>query len=247
MKCIIIDDEAPARNIVKTYLKDYPEIELLMECDNGFDGYKNINELQPDLVFLDVQMPKLNGFEMLEILNEKPIIIFTTAFDQYAIKAFECNAIDYLLKPFARDRFKTAIEKAKEIFAKKEDSPQNISGLKETISQDKELLDRVIVKSGTKINIIPVEDILYIKAEDDYVMIYTPNGKYLKQGTMKYYEAHLPQDTFARIHRSYILNITTIEKMDRYEKETYMVSLKNGDKLKTSKSGAKVLKRALNM
>lgn len=247
MKCILIDDEAPARNIVKTYLKDFPEIEIIAECDNGFDGFKLISEQKPDLIFLDVQMPKLNGFEMLEILHDKPIVIFTTAFDQYAIKAFECNAVDYLLKPFARERFKTAIAKAKEMFENQESNSVNLTNLSETLANERDILDRVIVKSGTKVSIVPVNDIMYVHAEDDYVMIHTKTGKYLKQGTMKYYETHLPHATFARIHRSYIVNISVIDKMERYEKESYIVHLKNGDKIKTSKTGAKVLKKALNM
>jgi two-component system, LytTR family, response regulator len=247
MRCIIIDDEAPARNIVKSFLQDFSDIELINEYSNGFDGFKAIVEERPDLIFLDIQMPKLNGFEMLEILSEKPIVVFTTAFDQYAIKAFENNAVDYLLKPFSKTRFREAIEKAKNEFEKKEEQSEKLQQLSQSIADSKDFIDRVIVKTGTKINIIPLEEIMYIKAEDDYVMIHSSKGKYLKQGTMKYYEAHLPQNTFVRIHRSYILNITTIDKMDRYEKETYIITLKNGETLKTSKNGAKVLKRVLNM
>lgn len=242
IRCIIIDDEAPARTIIRTFLEDNTDVEIVAECDNGFDGYKMIAKESPDLIFLDVQMPKLTGFEMLEIVENKPSIIFTTAYDQYALKAFEHNAIDYLLKPFSRERFDEALEKVRKRAVEK----QPIDNLISDIREKTEHLDRIVVKSGTKISIVPVDTILYIKAEDDYVMLHTDDGRYLKQMTMKYLEEHLPGEQFARVHRSYILNLSTIDKMERYEKETFMLILKNGDKIKTSKSGAKVLKGKLN-
>lgn len=245
IRCIIIDDEAPARNVIKTFLKSESDIEIIAECDNGFDAFKQINELKPDLIFLDVQMPKLTGFEMLEILEQKPSIIFTTAYDQYALKAFEMNAIDYLLKPFSTDRFSEAISKAR--IRVNTDTSQVFTKLVEDVRGKDEKLDRIVVKSGSKISIVPVDSIFYVKAEDDYVMLHTSNGRFLKQSTMNFLETHLDTSIFARIHRSIILNLTCIDKLERYEKETYMVILKNGDKLKTSKSGAKLLKEKLQL
>lgn len=245
IRCIIIDDEAPARNVVKTFLKNEPDVEIISECDNGFDAFKQINELKPDLIFLDVQMPKLTGFEMLEILDQKPSIIFTTAYDQYALKAFEMNAIDYLLKPFSVERFTEALAKARLRIST--DNSQNLNKLVEIVKEKDEKLDRIVVKSGSKISIVPVDTIFYINAEDDYVMLYTSSGRFLKQSTMNYLETHLDSSVFARIHRSTIINLTCIDKLERYEKETYMVILKNGDKLKTSKSGAKLLKEKLQL
>jgi len=245
IKCIIIDDETPARTIIKTFLQNYPEIEIIAECDNGFDAFKKIAEHKPDLIFLDVQMPKLTGFEMLEIIDEKPAIIFTTAYDQYALKAFEHNAVDYLLKPFSRDRFNESLEKAKSRIQNKQVEP--VDSLINELQEETGILDRIVVKSGTKISILPVDSIIYVKAEDDYVMIHTENGRFLKQMTMKHLETHLPSSSFARIHRSYILNVPFIDKMERYEKETYMLILKNGEKLKTSKTGAKILKEKLQL
>jgi two-component system LytT family response regulator len=244
IKAIIVEDEQPARDIVKHYLKSHPHIEVIGEFADGFSGLKGINELRPDLAFLDVQMPKLTGFELLELLDEYPQIIFTTAYDQFALKAFEMNAVDYLLKPFSQERFNQAVEKVKEHVGKKPDT-SHIKNLSGHIAENIELLDRVVVKTGSKIKVIPVDDILYVESQDDYVMIYTTDGKYLKQQTMKYFEQHLDPKTFIRIHRSYIANINTIKQLELYEKNSYVAVLSNGAKLKVSDSGYKVLKSVM--
>lgn len=245
MRAIIIDDEQLAREIVKKYLEQHPDIELLTECSNGFEGVKAINELKPDLVFLDIQMPKLTGFELLEIIEHKPQIIFATAYDEYAIKAFEHNAIDYLLKPFAQDRFNLAIEKVKSKSPeKKKDEIKNITEFRD---EQNEIIDRIVVKQNHKIVVIPISDIKYIEAQDDYVMIYTKDGRYLKQKTMKYFESHLPENEFVRIHRSYIAKVSEIEELQRYEKDSHIVKLKSEEKLKVSKTGYQKLKEVLNI
>jgi len=173
--------------------------------------YKAVNELKPDLVFLDIQMPRLNGFEMLEVLDHKPVIVFTTAFDQYAIKAFEYNAADYLLKPYSQERFSEALKKARERLVA---GDVNITDkLINHINQQKETIHRIVVRSRSNIYVIPVDKISYIKTEDDYVMLYTCDGKFLKQKTMKYYEDHLPPEDFVRIHRSYIVSMSEISQM----------------------------------
>jgi two-component system, LytTR family, response regulator len=240
IKAIIIDDEQPAREIIKHYLGVHDNITVIGEFSDGFAGIKGINELKPDLVFLDIQMPKLTGFEMLELLEATPYIIFTTAYDQYAIKAFEMNAVDYLLKPYSQERFNQALVKANERMAKAEKS--TIKKLTEHLAENQETLDRVVVKTGNKIKVIPEETILYIESQDDYVMIYTSEGKYLKQQTMKYFEQHLDTRHFIRIHRSYIANIDTIKQLELYEKNSYLAVLSNGAKLKVSDSGYKLLK-----
>ncbi len=244
IKAIIIDDEELARELIKNYIKLYPEVEVIAECENGFEGIKAIHEFHPDLIFLDIQMPKLNGFEMLELIDERPEVIFTTAYNQFAIQAFELNAVDYLLKPFSKERFKNALSKA--IFTIKNKEPQNKkieSLIKEPIT---EKLERIVVKSNTKISVIPVEKIRYIEAQDDYVMIYTHDGKHLKQGTMKYFEAHLDANHFMRIHRSYIVRIDQVEQLEPYGKDSYVAKLKGGVTIKISKSGMKSLKEKLN-
>lgn len=244
IKAVIVEDEKLARELVKNYLKDHKHIELMEECSDGFAGIKAIQQHKPDLVFLDIQMPKLTGFEMLELLDYTPCIIFTTAYDQYAIKAFEHNAIDYLLKPFPKDRFADALSKAAEKIERKENDSEKIKQLSENTIE--ESLKRVVVKSHQKINVFPVDHIHYIESQDDYVMIYTKDGKYLKQKTMKFFESNLQPDLFIRIHRSYIVNVDQIVQLEPYEKDSYLCVLKQGAKLKVSQSGLKVLKQRLH-
>jgi two-component system LytT family response regulator len=200
---------------------------------------------KPDLIFLDIQMPKLTGFELLELLEEPPMIIFTTAYDQFAIKAFERNATDYLLKPFSRERFKIAIQKA---YEKLEHIGNNVKEYEKLIQQtieNKELLDRIVVKWGSKIRVLPLEQIVYFESEDDYVMIYTGQEKFLKQLTMKYLEERLDPKEFIRIHRSFIARVDQIGQLEHFSKDSYIAIMKNGAKLKVSDSGYKNLKERL--
>ena len=243
-KAIIIEDEQLARDLVKTYLTDKNEIDLIGEFEDGFTGLKAINELNPDIIFLDVQMPKLTGLELLELVDYEPNIIFTTAYDEYAIHAFDMNAVDYLLKPFSKERFDQALEK---VFRKmgSNDVKNNLLQLKAHISNSR-TSDKIVVKHNSNIHVIPLEQVNYIESEDDYVMIHTVNGKFLKHETMKYYEEHLDENTFFRIHRSYIVNISIIQKIEKYGKDNYRVMLKNGVDLKVSRSRYQELKNVLN-
>lgn len=245
IRCILIDDEQPARELVKKHLSSHADFEVIAECSNGFDGFKAIKDHEPDLIFLDIQMPKLTGFEMLELLDKRPHVIFITAYDQFAIKAFEHNAIDYLLKPYTPDRIATALKKARERIDSKE--PQQVTQLLEDVRQEEDIIDRVVVKDRSKIDIIPVDEIWYIQAEDDYVMLHTKRGRFLKKATMHYFEGHLPSKSFVRVHRSYIIHTDQIKRMERYEKETFIIELKCNETVKTSKTGAKRLKQALGM
>jgi len=246
IRTIIIEDEEPARDIVKTYLKKFQDIELIGECSDGFSGVKAVNEMKPDLLFLDIQLPKLTGFEILELVEHSPVIIFTTAYDQFALKAFEMNATDYLLKPFSSDRFDTAMQKALDKLKSKKSEGPVIKKLVETVDEKSETIDRVVVKTGSKIKVIPADKIMYIEAQDDYVMIYAEESKHLKEKTMKYFETHLDNSQFIRIHRSYIVNVNFIVQLEHFSKENYLVILKNGAKLKVSDSGYKNLKSRLN-
>ncbi len=245
IRTLIIDDEEPARMLVRKFLEDFSEIEVLGECADGFTAVKSINEHNPDLIFLDVQMPKLSGFELLEIIEHKPHVIFTTAYDSYAIKAFDENAVDYLLKPFSRERFADAVKKVVGRIASQ--TEQNFTEVIALAEEKTEILQRIAVKSGSKIEIIAIGDIVYLESEGDYVMIHTKEGKFLKEKTMKYFEQHLDPDTFIRIHRSYIININEISRIELFEKESYIVKLKNGDQVKASSSGYKALKDALKL
>lgn len=244
IKAIIIDDEPLARSLLRGYLNDMEGVEVLAEYENGFEGLKGIMDLKPDLVFLDIQMPKLNGFEMLELLDDIPQIIFVTAYDQYAVKAFERNAIDYLLKPYAPERLKAAIEKVGR-FIDLPEQHRPINALIRDHQETTEFLDRVAVKTGSKIRIIYIDEIQYLESQDDYVMLYTEDGKYLKQNTMKYFEDHLPHRSFVRVHRSYIVRLDFVEQIELYERDSYIVKLKNKQTIPVSKSGYNRLRETL--
>ncbi len=243
MKAIIVDDEHLAREIVKKYLSAYDDIEILAECSNGFDAVKEITDKKPDLVFLDIQMPKLNGFEMLELLDEHPAIVFTTAYDNYAIKAFEVNAVDYLLKPFSEERFNEALNKVVQRIQQQNYNHENVDKLIE--DQQPEMLERIVVKDGQKISIIPVDTLKWLEAQDDYVKIHSEGGKFMKKKTMQFFEDHLDNNMFIRIHRSSIININFIKQMELYEKDSYRVILKDDTKLSVSKTGLQKLKGIL--
>lgn len=240
---ILIDDEPLARTIIKEYLEEFPQITVLQECNDGFEGLKAIMQHKPQLVFLDVQMPKINGFEMLELIEEPPAVIFVTAFDEYAIKAFESHAIDYLLKPFSKERFNKAVEKFLEHVTDATLPPS----LPETFSLSPQQHQRVVVKTAGKIKIIPVDDIHYLEAADDYVRIHTKEGAFLKNRTMSHFEKSLDADLFVRTHRSYIVNVQLITRIDPYEKENYVALLKTGAKVSVSKSGYAKLKQVLGI
>ena len=232
IKVLIIDDEPPARDLVKHYLKDFPALEIAGECENGFEALKAIQELKPQLIFLDIQMPKINGFELLELLTDPPPIIFTTAYDEFAIRAFEMNAVDYLLKPFSASRFRQAVERAMQRIEDKSNlNAKPVTDLKRQFEDAPGEIDRVVARLGSRIVVIPVDTIYYIEAQDDYVM--------------KYFESHLPRNGFIRIHRSHIVNISQIVSVDLYEKDTHLVVLKSGARLKASAEGYKRLRELL--
>ena len=242
MKAIIIDDEPLARSLVKEYLQAYKNIELVEECNDGFEGVKAIQQYNPDVIFLDIQMPKINGFEMLELIDNPPHVIFTTAFEEYAVKAFETYALDYLLKPFSKDRFDKCIQKLLQ-----QKSVIQTEALLETAAQTPVQNNRIVVKDGGKIKIIPVGQVQYLEAADDYVKIHISEGSFLKKKTMQYFEQLLQPHHFARIHRSFIINTQLITRIDPYEKESHLVLLTSGAKLPVSKAGYLKLKEMLGI
>ena len=243
---IIIDDEPLARDIVKRYASEIEGLNVVAECGDGFEALRQIQVFKPDLLFLDIQMPKLDGFELLEVLDYNPAIIFATAFDQFAIKAFEMNAVDYLLKPFSKERFQGAVQKAiQRIGLEKANVNTSLETLKETVQESRGILDRVVTRLGSKVSVINVDRIWYIESADDYVMIYSELGNHLKEKTMKYFEEHLPSNNFVRIHRGSIINLAQISAIDPYTKDTHMVTLKCGAKLRASAEGYKKLRAML--
>ena len=245
MKALIIDDEPLARSIVKEYISQYNDIEILQECSDGFEGIKAIQQHQPDLIFLDIQMPKITGFEMLELIDNPPQVIFTTAFEEYAIKAFETHAVDYLLKPFSKERFDKAIQKLRQ--QDKKTTAEKTEAVMETAAHNPVQQNRIVVKDGGKIKIIPVTQVQYLEAADDYVMIVTADGSFLKKKTMGYFEQSLQHYGFVRTHRSYIVNTTLITRIDAYEKDSHLVLLNSGARLPASKAGYIKLKEVLGI
>jgi len=241
-KAVIVEDEQLARDLLRNFLDDHPWIEITGEYADGFTAVQAINKARPDLVFLDIKIPRISGIEMLELLDYQPVIIFTTAFDEYAIRAFEVNALDYLLKPFSRDRFAKAMEKARIRLGTKAGDPGRAGPV---LLNPGEIIHRVVVKSGSQIHIVPTSDILYIEAQDDYVMIHTGEKRYLKQQTMTFYEDHLDPSEFSRVHRSYIVAVGKIKRLEQYEKESYRLFLENATRIPVSRNGYRKLKSAL--
>jgi two-component system LytT family response regulator len=245
MKIILIDDEPLSREIIKSYLTNYQNLEVVAECNDGFEGVKAIMQHQPDLIFLDIQMPKINGFEMLELIEQPPAVIFTTAFDEYAIRAFESNAVDYLLKPFSEERLRKAIDKFLEKSSARVKDTTN--SLLDAVATSPNQAERVVVKTGNKVKIIPVHEIHYIEADDDYVRVVTGEGSFLKNRTMQFYEKTLDPNFFVRVHRSYIVHVNQITRIDPYQKETHLAILRDGKQIPVSKSGYGKLKEILGI
>lgn len=240
-KIVIVDDEPLARQLIKTLLSPYHEMSIVRECSDGFEGFKAIQEDQPDLIFLDVQMPRLTGFEMLEMLEAYPSVIFTTAFDQYALQAFDAHAVDYLLKPITKERFDKAVKKwLQSAGAQTERIKQMLEHTPPT-----EYERRVVVKDGGKIRIIPVQDILYMEADDDYLRINTPYGTFLKKGTMSRMEHCLDPNVFARVHRSYLIPVAQLFRIEPYEKDSHIAVLQCGARIPVSRNGMTLLKSKL--
>jgi two-component system LytT family response regulator len=244
-KIVIIDDEPLARSIVNEYLQKHPLLEIMQVCGDGFEGLKAIQQHQPDLIFLDIQMPKITGFEMLELIEQPPAVIFTTAYDEYAIRAFEAHAVDYLLKPFDQQRFDKAIAKWRE--QKSSVTEKVTKELLDAASMSPSQNQRIVVKNGSKIKIIPVHDVFYLEAADDYVKIHTSEGYFLKNKTMSHFEQSLDGEQFVRSHRSYIVNVQQITRIDPYEKDNHVAILRSGAKVPVSRSGYGKLKEVLGL
>lgn len=243
LKAVIVDDEPLARQIVREYLSHHPDIEVVAECANGFDAVKAVTELQPDLLFLDIQMPKLNGFEVLELIERKPAVVFTTAHDEFAVKAFEVHAVDYLLKPFSQDRFDQAMERLKRTLPST--STTSLNELVSDVRRAAVPLDRVLIRDGAKVHIVPVATIDYIEAQDDYISIKAEGRSYLKQMTLSALEEQLDASKFIRVHRSYILNIERLSKIEPYAKDSRIAILKDGTRLQMSRAGYRKLREVL--
>ena len=236
---VIVDDEELARRGLREYIAASEDVEIVAECANGFDAVKAISDLHPDLVFLDVQMPKLNGFEVLELIGREVAVIFVTAYDSYAMKAFDAHAIDYLLKPFSKERFETSLQRARErirMAAPPRETPEP-AALSAAARPPQEYLERVVVKDGAKVTIIPVDKLDYVEAQDDYVALHSQKRSYLKQQTISSLEAMLDPKQFVRTHRSCIVNLERLAKIEPYTKDSRLAILNDGTQLPVSRAG----------
>jgi two-component system, LytTR family, response regulator len=246
IRAVIVDDEELARHLLREYLTE-AGVEVLAECANGFEAVKVIGERKPDLVFLDVQMPKLDGFEVLELIDPSVAVIYVTAYDQYAMRAFDAHAVDYLLKPFSPDRFKKALERARQRLGEPVPVKPRIaaSELSAAARAPEQRLERIVVKDGAKVHIIPIEKLDYVEAQDDYVALRSEKKNYLKQQTISSVENQLDPKKFVRIHRSYIVNLERIARIEPYTKDSRVAVLTDGTQLPVSRSGHARLKELL--
>ena len=243
LRVILVDDEDPARAILREYLSKEDGVEVVGECRNGFEAVKAVSELQPDLVFLDIQMPKLSGFEVLELIGRDVAVVFVTAFDEHALKAFEVNAVDYLLKPVSAERFTAALARARE--RRRARQPLPVPEIVASARPAGAPLERILVRQGPRVHVIAIDALDYAEAQDDYVSLRTGGKEYLKQQTLAELEASLPQDRFVRIHRSYVLNLTRLARIEPDGSDTRTAILTDGTRLPVSRAGYARLKAFL--
>jgi two-component system, LytTR family, response regulator len=244
IRALIVDDEELARYILREYLRGESDVEVVAECANGFDAVKAVAEHKPDLLFLDVQMPKLDGFEVLELVGSEVAVVFVTAYDQYAMKAFDAAAVDYLLKPFDLERFRTALQRVRLRLHEKAAQP-NPAELKTAAQAPGQHARRIVVKDATRVHIIPVAQLDYAEAQDDYVALHSGGKSYLKQQTISSLEASLDSMRFVRVHRSYIVNLERLAKIEPYTKDTRLAILMDGSQVPVSRAGYLRLKELM--
>jgi two-component system LytT family response regulator len=244
LTAVIVDDEELARAVIREMLRAHPEIDVLGECANGFEAVKMVSERKPDLLFLDIQMPKLDGFEVLELIGSDIAVIFVTAYDQHALRAFEVHAVDYLLKPVGADRFEAALDRARQRLGAPVSPP--VAELAAAAREPGHHAERIVVKDGTRVHIIPVAKLDYVEAEDDYVALASQGKKHLKQQTISSVEAMLDPKTFLRIHRSCIVNLERVAKVEPYGKDSHVAILSDGVRLPVSRAGYARLRTILD-
>ena len=241
IKTLIVDDEPLAAGLVKEFLSAYPQFEVVAICHDGFEALKAIQLFQPELIFLDIQMPKITGFELLELLENPPAVLFTTAFDQYAVQAFDVKGIDYLVKPFSEARFAQAITR----FLSQQKTKTVPEAVDYPVSEERN--KRIVVRVKNEIKIIQTQEVRYFEAEDDYISIHTQEGKFLKKMTMKQLEESLDPEKFARVHRSFLVNLQEVAGLEPYEKESFLLRLRSGQKIPVSKAGYARLRQVLGL
>lgn len=241
-RVLIVDDESPARSILREMLSALTGVRILAECANGFEAVKAAAELQPDVVFLDIEMPKLDGFEVLELIDPEIAVVFVTAYDSYALKAFDVHAVDYVLKPFRLERLAAALERARERAGKGRSDATAIAAAARPLGT---FLSRIVVKDGSRVHVIPVEKLDLAEAQDDYVRLKSEGKAFLKQQTIGGFAASLDPQRFVRIHRSYVLNLDRLARLELYSKGSYVAVLADGSRIPVSREGHARLKSLL--
>ncbi len=244
IRAILVDDEDLARQLLREYLSEEKDVEIVAECSNGFDAVKAIAQWKPDLAFLDVQMPKLDGFEVLELIDADLVVVFVTAYDQYAMKAFEAAAVDYLLKPFDASRLRTALEKVRRRLGERGPRLQAVE-LKQAARGPGQWPERIVVKDGARVHVIPIGQLEYAEAQDDYVALHSGGKSYLKQQTISSLEESLDPAKFVRVHRSFLINLECISKIEPYTKDSRLAILTGGAQVPVSRAGYLRLKEAM--
>ena len=242
--CIIVDDEPLARKIIRECLQQHPDIDIQAEYGNPLEAYKKLQNQMPDLMFLDIQMPELTGFELLEQLNDPPVVIFCTAYDKFAIKAFEANAVDYLVKPFNQERFDKALVKARN-FIKGEQNFPKLDQLLEFVRKDKSETEKILVKDGNQLVLLMPLDIYWVEAQEDYSLLHCVKDQYLVLRTLQELERRFAAYSFKRVHRSALVNFEMVKEIHPWSSGRYLLKMKNGDEIESSKSGARIIKDML--
>lgn len=241
--CLIIDDEKLARELLREFLESSPQIEIIGECSKGKEAVEQINKLKPDLIFLDVQMPGMNGFDVLDEIEHEPYVIFTTAYDQYAIKAFERNAVDYVLKPLDQERFKLAVDRA---LKRKKTETGDIEGLLDSlrvVNPRTSYDSHIFVQKSEKLFNLPVEDIIYLEASGDYTVISTKTDQFVSSSGIGKLEEIMNPDTFIRVHRSTIINVNSLKEIERHFNGGMVVKMQNGKSFPVSRTYAKLIRK----
>jgi len=241
--CLIIDDEKLARELLREYLAPFSQIEILGECSKGTEAVDQIDKLKPDLIFLDVQMPGMNGFDVLDEIVHEPYVIFTTAYDQYAIKAFEKNAVDYLLKPLDQERFKLAVERALQRKKMEEGNIEDLLSSMHTTSPRASYDSHIFVQKSEKLFNLPVDDIIYLEASGDYTVISTKNDQFVSSSGIGKLEELMNPDKFIRVHRSTIINLTSLKEIERHFNGGMIVKMQNGKTFPVSRTYAKMIRK----
>lgn len=244
LQVLIVDDEELARKLSLEYLRSHFDIEVIGECETGLEAVDAINKLNPDLVLLDIQMPQLSGLEVLEVTGRRSGVIFTTAYDQYALKAFDLHAVDYLLKPFSQQRFDEALSKARKLLA--EQTPSSAQAIQTLVTQQSEKLQRLLIRDRGQVHVVPLESIDYVEAQDDYILIHAAGKSYMKTQSLSDLEAQLDASKFVRVHRSFLLQISALQAMEKTSKDSQVAVLKSGAQVPVSRAGNERIRALLN-